>query len=193
MEISDPVAIRALAHPLRLDLLQVLGAAGPSTAAQCGRVLGVSQASCSFHLRQLAKYDFVEEAGTSGDRRERRWRVTDRRLSVKTGSARDATLRQHLERLVVEREMQAVLDYSQRPEGASAEWEHKAGIVSAVVVLSPDEAATLKEKWLELLAPYADAAQHRAMGPEQRYVRCFTAMTPLVWGATDLREDTDHG
>lgn len=38
--------------PLRLDLLQLLGAGGPATAAQCGRVLGASQASCSFHPRQ---------------------------------------------------------------------------------------------------------------------------------------------
>src|SRR5258707_885606 len=71
MEISDPKAIRALAHPLRLDLLQLLGSGGPATAAQCGRVLGVSQASCSVHLRQLAKYGFVEDAGPGRDRRER--------------------------------------------------------------------------------------------------------------------------
>jgi DNA-binding transcriptional ArsR family regulator len=192
MEVSDPTAIRALAHPLRLDLLQQLGAAGPSTAAQCGRVLGASQASCSFHLRQLAKYGFVEEAGPGRDRRERRWRVTNRRLSVRLGSERDSALRQHLEHLVVEREMQAILDYSRRPDGASAQWQHKAGIVSVVAALSPDEAATLKEKWLELLAPYADTARRRATRSEQRYVRCFMATTPLTELAADLLEDADH-
>ena len=74
MEISDPKAIRALAHPLRLDLLDLLVATGPATAAQCGRVLQASQASCSFHLRQLAKYGLVEDAGPGSDRRERLWR-----------------------------------------------------------------------------------------------------------------------
>jgi DNA-binding transcriptional ArsR family regulator len=117
MEISDPKAIRALAHPLRLDLLQILGSGGPATAAHCGRVLGVSQASCSFHLRQLAKYGFVEEAGPGRDRRERQWRVTQPRLSVRRGTGGDAVVRQQIERLVVEREMQAILDYSQRPDG----------------------------------------------------------------------------
>src|SRR2546421_6749195 len=85
MEISDPKAIRALAHPLRLDLLQVLGSGSPATAAHCGRVLGVSQASCSFHLRQLAKYGFVEDAGPGRDRRERQWRVTPQRPSGRGG------------------------------------------------------------------------------------------------------------
>ncbi|MCX4774555.1 helix-turn-helix domain-containing protein [Streptomyces sp. NBC_01260] len=51
MRLSDPKAIRALAHPSRLDLLETLGEIGPATAASCGRTLGVSQASCSFRLR----------------------------------------------------------------------------------------------------------------------------------------------
>lgn len=181
MEISDPKAIRALAHPLRLDLLQLLGAGGSATAAQCGRVLGVSQASCSFHLRQLAKYGFVEDAGPGRDRRERQWQVAHPRLAVRVGRGGDLAVRQQIEALVVQREMQAVLDYSRRPDGAEPEWQHKAGIVSAMAVLSPDDAAAIKEKWIALLAPYI--ANARAEGsqrqPEQRHVRYFMAATPL--------------
>ena len=70
MQISDPKAITALAHPLRLDLLELLTAIGPATAARCGRILGVPQANCSFHLRQLARYGFVEDAGPGRDRRD---------------------------------------------------------------------------------------------------------------------------
>jgi len=185
MEISDPKAIRALAHPLRLDLLQLLGSGGPATAAQCGRVLGVSQASCSFHLRQLAKYGFVEDAGPGRDRRERQWRVTQQRLSIRNGTAGDTVVRQQIERLVVERELQAILDYSQRPDGASPEWRHKAGIVTMMAVLSPDEAAGLKEKWIALIAPYTAAARAGDPAPQpepragQRHVRYFMAATPL--------------
>jgi len=185
MEISDPKAIRALAHPLRLDLLQVLGSSGPATAAQCGRVLGASQASCSFHLRQLAKYGFVEDAGPGRDRRERQWRVTQQRLSVRSGTDGNAVVRQQIERLVVEREMQAILDYSQRPDGASPEWQHKAGIVTMMAVLSPDDAAVLKEKWIALLAPYTaaaradDALSNPGPRPGQHHVRYFMAATPL--------------
>jgi predicted transcriptional regulator len=56
MQSTDLQAIRALTHPLRLDLMELLTAHGPATAAECGRALGVPQANCSFHLRQLAKY-----------------------------------------------------------------------------------------------------------------------------------------
>jgi DNA-binding transcriptional ArsR family regulator len=178
VEISDPKAIRALAHPLRLDLLQLLGAGGPTTAAQCGRMLGVSQASCSFHLRQLAKYGFVEDAGPGPDRRERQWRVTHARLSVRAGTG-DGVVRQQVERLVVEREVQAILDYSRRPDGASPEWRHKAGIVTGMAVLSPDDAAAIKEKWIALLAPYTARADRRQLQPGQRHVRYFMAATPL--------------
>lgn len=181
MEISDPKAIRALAHPLRLDLLQLLGSSGPATAAQCGRALGVSQASCSFHLRQLGKYGFVEDAGPGHDRRERQWRVAHARLSVRVGTDDDGVVRQQVEQLVVEREMQAILDYSRRPPGAEPEWQHKAGIVALMTALSPDDAAAIKEQWIALLEPYI--AKARADGPVlqpgQRHVRYFMAVTPL--------------
>jgi DNA-binding transcriptional ArsR family regulator len=189
VEISDPKAIRALAHPLRLDLLQLLGAGGPATAAQCGRVLGASQASCSFHLRQLAKYGFVEDAGPGRDRRERRWQVTHARLSVRTGTGGDRAARQQVERLVVEREMQAILDYSRRPDSASTEWGHRAGIVTGMVLLSPDDAAAIKEKWIALLAPYTARADGRQLQPGQRHVRYFMAATPLPEPQSDDTQD----
>lgn len=194
MEISDPRAIRALAHPLRLDLLQILGASGPATAAQCGRVLGVSQASCSFHLRQLAKYGFVQDAGPGRDRRERQWRITNPRLSVRIGTGGDVAVRQEIERLVVDREVHAIMEYSQRPDGADSEWQHKAGIVTGMAVLSPDEAAAVKERWIALLAPYVAAAKAEGfqIQPGQRHVRYFMAATPLPEpDSADKRGSTD--
>src|SRR5919108_2121595 len=73
IELTDPRALRALAHPIRLALLGALRREGPLTATQAGALVGESAASCSFHLRQLAKYGLVEEAG-GGRGRERPWR-----------------------------------------------------------------------------------------------------------------------
>lgn len=191
MEISDPKAIRALAHPLRLDLLQLLGAVGPATAAECGRVLGASQASCSFHLRQLARYGYVEDAEPGNDRRERRWRASHRRLSVRTAPD-GVAVRQEVDRVVVEHEMQAILDYSRRPEDASPEWRHNAGIVTAMALLSPDEAAALKEQWLAMLAPFtARVDDGRPAARDQRPVRYFLAATPLPSPPTHRTEAPD--
>ncbi len=179
MELSDPRAIRALAHPLRLDLLHLLGALGAATAAECGRALGASQANCSFHLRQLAGYGYVEEAEPGRDRRERRWRLSQHRLSVRT-AAEDVALRREVEQVVVEHEMQAILAYSRRPADASPEWRHKAGIVTAMASISPDELVALKEQWMALLAPYVGRAGDRRRAPgNERPVRLFLAATPL--------------
>ncbi len=73
--LSDPKALRAYAHPVRGKLIVALRTRGPLTATQAGRLLGESSGTASFHLRQLAKYGLVEEAG-GGTGREKPWRAT---------------------------------------------------------------------------------------------------------------------
>jgi hypothetical protein len=83
LTLTDPKAIRALAHPVRWALLEALGQAGTLTATQASEMLGESPANCAFHLRTLAKYGFVEEAG-GGRGRERPWRQTYDGMSWRT-------------------------------------------------------------------------------------------------------------
>jgi hypothetical protein len=73
LDLTDPKAMRALAHPLRMTLLELLKVHGTLTATQASELLGESPANCAFHLRTLAKYGFAEEAG-GGKGRERPWR-----------------------------------------------------------------------------------------------------------------------
>src|ERR1700744_2631296 len=82
--ISDPTALRALAHPLRLALLDRLMSFGEQTAAQCAEAIGSTASNCSYHLRALARVGLVEP-GSSSDRRERPWRGT--RTGVLVGAA----------------------------------------------------------------------------------------------------------
>jgi Helix-turn-helix domain len=73
-KIRDPKALRALAHPLRWQLLDLLGSEGSATATRCSEVLGESVASCFYHLGMLAKYGYIEEVpGRTG--REKPWRL----------------------------------------------------------------------------------------------------------------------
>ena len=77
-ELTDPKAMRALAHPVRLALLEALADAGTLTATEAGERVGESPANASFHLRQLAKYGLVEEAPElARDGRDRVWRVVN--------------------------------------------------------------------------------------------------------------------
>src|SRR5215470_16594917 len=73
--ITDPMALRALAHPIRLALIGLLRTEGPLTATRAAELLGESSASCSFHLRQLAKYGLATDA-PGGHGRERPWQAT---------------------------------------------------------------------------------------------------------------------
>jgi predicted transcriptional regulator len=83
LNLTDPKAIRALAHPVRWVLLEALSQAGTLTATQASEMLGESPANCAFHLRTLAKYGFVEEAG-GGRGRERPWRQSYDGMSWRT-------------------------------------------------------------------------------------------------------------
>jgi len=75
VEIVDPAAMRALAHPLKWTLMDVLLVEGQATSTRCADLVGESQANCSFHLRQLARYGLVEAAPTTS-KKERPWRLT---------------------------------------------------------------------------------------------------------------------
>jgi DNA-binding transcriptional ArsR family regulator len=105
-KISDARTFRALAHPVRMALLEVLLDGGPQTATQVAERISETPTTCSFHLRQLAKYGFVEEAG-GGRGRARPWRLTTIGMTFTPASgdkeaefASEATLRLFRERQI---------------------------------------------------------------------------------------------
>ena len=87
----DPRHIRALAHPLRLQILDLLGEHGQLTATQVSDLVGESPANCAFHLRTLAHYGYIEEAG-GGKGRERPWKEVNGYQFHDTVGADDETI-----------------------------------------------------------------------------------------------------
>jgi DNA-binding transcriptional ArsR family regulator len=83
-KVSDAQTLRALTHPVRLALIETLSIGGAMTATQAAERIGESPTTCSFHLRQLAKYGLVEEAG-GGKGRSRPWRMTSTGMHIVTG------------------------------------------------------------------------------------------------------------
>jgi DNA-binding transcriptional ArsR family regulator len=90
--VDDARALRALAHPVRIALIEYLTLRGPLTATEAAEVVGESPSACSFHLRQLAKYGFVEESGDGVERR-RPWRITQLGLRFDSDSSDPAVRR----------------------------------------------------------------------------------------------------
>ncbi|MET8628827.1 helix-turn-helix domain-containing protein [Kitasatospora sp. NPDC004669] len=76
--------MRAMAHPVRMQLVGLLRKHGPSTATRLAAQLGLNSGATSYHLRQLAAAGFVEEDRERGNARERWWRSAHR-LTVWTG------------------------------------------------------------------------------------------------------------
>lgn len=174
MQVTDPRAMRAMAHPLRLDLIELLGTVGPSTAAECARRLGSTQASCSYHLRLLAKYGFVEQAEPSGDARERPWRLTDVEQSW---SGRGAATEQ-LERVFVQREADRILGWHATSE-PRPEWRDAGFVGGATLPLTPEEAVAVRDGLAAVIEPYVARLADRSGWPDgYRFVRILLAGTP---------------
>src|ERR1700733_8012115 len=88
VSLTDPRMMRALAHPARMAIWQHLGLEGPATATECAAVAGLSPSACSYHLRTLARYGFVEEDPShAADGRERPWRVKIVAFKIPTGAS----------------------------------------------------------------------------------------------------------
>lgn len=73
--VDDLQTLKAVSHPLRLELLGRLRREGPATASELGRALGQSSGSTSYHLRQLERFGFVGDDDEQPSGRERRWRA----------------------------------------------------------------------------------------------------------------------
>ena len=71
--VLDTGALRALAHPLRVQIYDILSQYGPQTASSLAERLGESTGSTSYHLRALAKHDLIREVTDRGTGRERWW------------------------------------------------------------------------------------------------------------------------
>jgi DNA-binding transcriptional ArsR family regulator len=72
--LSEVGPMRALAHPTRLDLLDLLRVHESLTASRCAELLGLSPKTCSYHLHVLAREGLIEEAAGGPTARERPWR-----------------------------------------------------------------------------------------------------------------------
>lgn len=80
----DPRSLRALAHPLRMRILDLLSDQGPATSARLAAQLGENTGTVSWHLRHLAEHGYIEEEMGRGTKRERWWRRKDRTLVLNT-------------------------------------------------------------------------------------------------------------
>jgi hypothetical protein len=182
--ITDPRTMRALAHPIRLSLLSLLRTEGPMTATKAGERIGESAASCSFHLRQLSKYGFVEEA-SGGHGRERPWQATAMLTDVATiGDSPEFTAAADLFRsIVLDRYFESAARWLDAKPNESPEWQQAAQFTDRILYVTAAELATVTRQIEDLLDGYADRNVNPALRPaDSRLVSCINLGFPLLGG-----------
>ena len=172
--------MRVLAYPVRIRLRQALYELGSGTATELAEMVGESPANCSWHLRQLAKYGFVEEAG-DGKGRNRPWRPKPYKLSWggSDESGEIAAASDGLSEMVAEQEFSGFRDWQAWRRTDPPEWQDAATFVQALDWLTAEELAELNKTLTEIVARCGERlADPSQRPPGARRVRMFAWAVP---------------
>jgi DNA-binding transcriptional ArsR family regulator len=179
VRLEGPGAVRALAHPARLTIVDELFQGVERTASELAELSGLSPSAMSYHLRALERWGVVERAAPRGDGRERPWRACGRSLSLvsdaDSAAAVDVIAAGYLQQL---REELRRWTFAERE--ASEIWRESAGVRRSFLWLTESEADAFAGELRGVVDKYVadrDAADH----PEgTRRVLCLVAVVPEV-------------
>ena len=164
--LTDAKAMRAVAHPVRMALIELFEVRSTLTATQASEALGESPANCAFHLRTLAKYGFVREAG-GGRGRERPWTLVNRSVTIKDNQPdpQAALAAGELGRLWLERWMNRTrLAYGSRNRLPG--WDEAEGWSNRHVFLTAEETVKLRADMRRMLKHYEDRLSDPSLRPQ---------------------------
>ncbi|MFD3399025.1 ArsR/SmtB family transcription factor [Kribbella sp. NPDC058693] len=177
-EITDPQAMRALAHPVRLAALSYLQKNGPATATQLSEHVGASPSVTSWHLRHLASFGLVVDGPppSGSDRRQRWWNAVAHGFryampDTPEGAEAGRLLRAELLNQALEAAQHWLVETEPH---LAPEWSRLAGSANTLLVITPEEAEEIGSAIEQLFAPYVqrrDANESPADAHPVRYLR----------------------
>lgn len=165
--ITEPAALKALAHPVRLELLDLLVLDGPKTATEAAAAIGGTPANASWHLRKLAEQGFVREV-TGGPGRSRPWRAVSEGLTW-GGDPDDPDVSAAgagLADLLLDRELQRFRAARAGRATEPAEWRDAQMLEQSALWLTADEAAQLGGQIRDLFLSKSERLQDSEQRPE---------------------------
>ncbi|SHM84556.1 ArsR/SmtB family transcription factor [Actinacidiphila paucisporea] len=182
LTISDPRAMRALSHPVRLAILDLLRRDGPASATELAREIDASPSGISWHLRHLAGFGLVRDSEPGTDRRYRRWEAVARGFRFEVPEDPSDVEGRSAARLL---SRQMFLQAGETPArwvadvepGLDPVWRRLAGLSNTRVVLSPAELAAVEAEIERLLAPYVNR-EAADRPPDGRPVRLMRYVLP---------------
>src|SRR5918994_1664287 len=166
--VLDSGALRALAHPLRVRIYDILSQYGPQTASSLAEMLGESSGSTSYHLRALAKQDLIHECSDRGTGRERWWERPVGGVSFPNADAMETPAG----RAATQTFMNAGL------ADAEDAWQSGTMISTATARLTPEQSKELSRKIMALIDDAVDEYRNQT-GEDVRPVSIRADVFPL--------------
>ncbi|MFE9201897.1 helix-turn-helix domain-containing protein [Micromonospora sp. NPDC007230] len=163
-EITDPQALRALAHPVRLAVLGHLQRHGPATATQLSPHVGATPSVVSWHLRHLASFGLVADWDGATNRRERWWQAAAKGFRFDLPDDADGQnaarqLQGEMFAQSAELPQQWLLHDEPRLDTG---WRRAAGLANTRIMLTAEEMQQLKEDVEALIARYVQRPEAEA-------------------------------
>lgn len=196
IELTDPRALRALAHPARTAVVDDLYQGNVRTASELAARTGLTPSAMSYHLRALEKWGIVRRAEASGDGRERPWRASAHGLSWAGRNAgeavSDAIAGMHLDRL-----RRDLASARRHEDDEPPEWRDLPTISRGFPWLTADEARELGELVFDFIRRTGGGRSADDHPGDARRVAYFFALMPAhdddVPAVADVRDDSTDG
>ena len=187
IEITDPRAMRVLAHPVRLAALSYLQGHGPATATQLAPIVGATPSVTSWHLRHLARYGLVTDWDGGTDARQRWWRAAARGVRVvppsetaDTTEGAEAAYRA-LGSQLISQAIGQVQDWQREAEPSlDPPWRAAADVSNTTVLTTAAEVEQILTAIEKVLAPYVRRRDKRPPRADERYVRMVRLALPAA-------------
>jgi DNA-binding transcriptional ArsR family regulator len=191
----DLDSLKALAHPLRVQIFDILSTYGEFTASGLAERLGESSGATSYHLRQLEKHGFVREIEGRGTGRERWWERTPGSVNIASHDATDTPAGRSAARMIwfeLHRNQDRLLeDFVDRGvDVLPPEWKENAEVSTANTRLTAPQMAELLDAWQSLYQKYILKFKNQK-APGARPVQVHFNAFPVLDG--DVSPDVAQG
>ncbi|HJV97634.1 MAG TPA: winged helix-turn-helix domain-containing protein [Arthrobacter sp.] len=195
VEITDPKAIRALAHAARLEVISELYSTQVSrTATELAAQTGLTPSAMSYHLRALQKWGIVAPAPTAGDARERRWQAAGTDFAINSGGgAASPVLDLELDAFRRRAASYARTRDERRLAGAPAEAPTAVVLASELLYLTRDQQAELTSRLFALLSEYELDDPHRIPEGAERMAAMWSLIPDDRTVGGSVPEDPSRG
>lgn len=192
--VADLDGLKALAHPLRVQIIEALSTYGEHTASSLAERLGESSGATSYHLRQLEKHGYVREVEGRGTARERWWERTPGPITMGGPELDQSEAGKQASRVIMREWLHhreaGVRDIVERGMTELDErWVNSTILHSASVHVTAEQLDELNEKIFAIISEFAK--QHRGqrvVGSRPAQIQYFAF--PVLDGHEITEEDT---